>query len=375
MRGLAPRQDYPLDHASHIPILVGLAQKFTIRRVLELGTGAYSTPLFLNRDIFADVVEVVSVEQDAEWRAKAEAAHGGKIQLTDVEPTDRTRFDLIFIDSGHAAQRIQTLCELAATPECKALIVVHDAEYPPYRQEMGKIGEQYDFTTFNPETSVVWHRRPESAAIYAKLAEIAGSMRDTLALFPNLSPTSWALPDKIAPAPVARLTVSVAMASYKRHVQLERTLQTFLTQTRLPDEIIVVEDGYDLGATEAACRMFADRLPVRWICRRNRPDIPFSNAAIPRNIGIKAATGDILVIQNPEVRFTKPTDFANIVAPTEADPMICTCAPCMSLNEDGSNKNWYCDPSLTNFNHFAAAFRRAHLVALGGFDETFQSYG
>ncbi len=87
------------------------------------------------------------------------------------------------------------------------------------------------------------------------------------------------------------------------------------------------------------------------------------------------ATGDIVILQNAEVRFTKPTDFANIVAPTEADPTISCCAPCLSLQEDGSPGIWYADPNLWNYNHFCQAYRRDRIIAIGGFDENFRGYG
>lgn len=176
------------------------------------------------------------------------------------------------------------------------------------------------------------------------------------------------------------MTVSVTMSSFMRHPQLRDTLETYLTQTRRPDEIIIVEDGYDQGATRGVCDEFADRgLPMKWLCRRNRPNLNFSNAAIPRNIGIKAATGDVLIIANPEVKFTKPTDFENIVGPVEAAGeagKISCCAPCLAFNRDGSERQWFADPRCDgNFSHFCQAFKRSDVVAIGGFDERFRGYG
>ena len=66
-----PRQLYPLDHASHLPVLIGIGMKSRIRRVLEIGSGPYSTPLFLNLEVFPDLTELVSVEPNAEWAQKA----------------------------------------------------------------------------------------------------------------------------------------------------------------------------------------------------------------------------------------------------------------------------------------------------------------
>ena len=173
-------------------------------------------------------------------------------------------------------------------------------------------------------------------------------------------------------------TFSITMASYNRADLLANTLRTIQTQTRQPYEIIVVEDGYDGGKTVEVCRAFHQGdpyLPVRYIRRTNRPDMPYSNAAIPRNIGIRAAVGDILIIQNPEVRFTKPTDLENIVGPVEADASIACCAPCEGLKSDGSHERWLCDPKLWNYNHFCMAVERQRIFDMGGFDEQYIGYG
>jgi hypothetical protein len=171
-------------------------------------------------------------------------------------------------------------------------------------------------------------------------------------------------------------TVSVVMTPYNRGLLLRNTFQTYQWQTRKPDQIVVVEDGFDGGRTMEVCAEAREwGLPVEYFCRRNRPNIPYSNSAIPRNIGIKKATGEILVMQNGEVRFTKATDFANIVGPTEENEWISCVAPCRAFQEDGSYGIWLCDPTLWNYNHFCQAFRRDHLIKIGGFDQTFKGYG
>lgn len=369
------RQSYPADHGSHLPILIGIGTKARIRRVLEMGSGSFSTPLFLNRGVFPDLVELVSVERDPEWTQKTLSSSAGdtRITLTPDEPVDRSKFDLIFIDSAHGVERVEALKQLAAQTAITGLVVIHDSEVPLYREQFNLFPNCLDITAYDPSTAVLWHGHATNESIRAMLRDI-DTVVNRYADCPPDDVAAW-LGRFRNPAP-ARLTVSVAMTAYRRHEQLRNTFETFLWQTRLPDQIVVVEDGYDGGLTENVCKEFAGRLPVEWVCRRNRPQIAFSNPAIPRNIGIRRATGDIVVIQNPEVRFTKPTDFANVVAPTEADAIVSTCAPCESLHEDGTHRMWYCDPKIVgNINCFCQAFRRAHLVALGGFDETFRGYG
>lgn len=376
------RQPYPRDHASHMPILIGIGMRIRVRRVLELGAGPYSTPTFLNRAIFPDLTELVSVEKDQEWADRMR--HGensiggdGRITLTDASPVDHSRFDLIFVDSAEASLRVAMIRHLVATACLPPLLVVHDTENSLYKDAISGFPTRFDFTAYDPETSVVWRPDERADRIMSVMREINEVTQSCSRANPD-DTAAWMDHFRAAPRPVPeseRLTVSVTMAAYHRHNQMRNTFETYLTQTRKPNEIIVVEDGYDDGSTESVCRDYAERLNVKYLCRRNRPKMGFSNPAIPRNIGIRAATGDILVIQNPEVRFTKPTDFANIVAPTEADPMISGCAPCEALREDGTHKQWYCDPALSNFNHFCQAYRRAQLMAIGGFDEGYLGYG
>ena len=346
-----PRQLYPLDHASHLPVLIGIGMKSRIRRVLEIGSGPYSTPLFLNLEVFPDLTELVSVEPNAEWAQKARSygRRDSRINLMYDQPVDRSRFDLIFIDGSDVTGRIETLRQLSAQPSFTGLIVIHDSEVPLYSAEFTRFPQLLDIDAYEPSTAILWHGHSSNESIRALLGEIYATVQ-LHADSPPDDVSAW-IGRFRNPAP-RRLAVSVAMVAYRRHEQLRNTLDTYLKQTRLPDQIAVVEDGYDGGLTENVCKEFMDRLPVEYVCRRNRPDVSFSNAAIPRNIGLRKATGDILVIQNAEVRFTKPTDFANIVAPTEEDPMVSTCAPCESLNEDGTHRMWYCDPDFANFNHF-----------------------
>ena len=172
------------------------------------------------------------------------------------------------------------------------------------------------------------------------------------------------------------VTVSIVMSAYNRAHLLNSTLETIRTQTRRPDQIVVVEDGDDGGKTESVCLRHKDLgLPIDFYRRHNRPDRAFSNPAIVRNIGIKRATGDILIIQEPEVKYTAPTDIEKLVAPVEQISCLSMFAPCRALKEDGSEGIWYGDPATPRFTESCHAVRRAHVMAIGGYDENFIGYG
>lgn len=175
---------------------------------------------------------------------------------------------------------------------------------------------------------------------------------------------------------VSRQSVSLLLVAYDRAPLLKSTLESVLFQDRKPEQIVVVEDGNDGGKTEAVCTKFAARgLPIEYVCRRNRPDVPYSNSAIPKNIGIRKCTGDIIIIQCAEVRYTKPTDTSLLVGPVEDDLTVSMFAPCVALDWNGAFKTWYGDPQFRAFLGFCHAVRRDRVVAIGGFDENFIGYG
>jgi GT2 family glycosyltransferase len=173
-------------------------------------------------------------------------------------------------------------------------------------------------------------------------------------------------------------SISVVMTAHKRHTLLKNTLDSIADQTRQPDQIIVVEDGYDGGATQGVCiNAHNDKLPVEYYCRKNRPNLGYSNPAIPKNIGIKRATGDILIIQCAEVMFTNPKDIENLVRPLEEAKGVSTFATVKALDPDGTFREWYAGPNRAEkwFLDFCQASFLEDVIAIGGFDEGFFGYG
>jgi GT2 family glycosyltransferase len=174
------------------------------------------------------------------------------------------------------------------------------------------------------------------------------------------------------------MKVSIVLTAYRRAKQLKNTIQSIASQTHKDVQIIVVEDGYDGGATQGVCiEAKNERLPVEYYQRRRRPNLDFSNPAIPKNIGIRKAVGEILIVQCAEVMYTTPDDLANLIAPVEADPMVSSFALAKALNEDGSFREWYAGPERCAgwFLDFCQAVRREAVINIGGFDEGFQGYG
>jgi len=173
-------------------------------------------------------------------------------------------------------------------------------------------------------------------------------------------------------------SISVVMSAYRRAPLLDKSLESIQMQTRKPNQIVVVEDGYDAGKTQDVCEKWKQLgLPVEYYSRKNRPPLVYSNASIPKNIGIRKATGEILIIQCAEVKYTSPNDIANLIAQVEENPNVSTFAYCQALNEQGEFQEWYAGPERCAgwFLDFCQCVRRDKVVAIGGFDEGYMGYG
>ena len=158
----------PLDQepfATHLPVLAALAQAVEVRRVLELGSGAYSTPLFLDRGVFPLLEVLHSYEDDREWSTTVLDRVGSDPRLElrlvdavpDAVPQDLSHYDLIFIDdSQNSVARSRTIRQVAARRP-NGLIAIHDFETRTYRREARRFDNRMTFSVFTPQVGVAWN--------------------------------------------------------------------------------------------------------------------------------------------------------------------------------------------------------------------------
>lgn len=167
-----------------------------------------------------------------------------------------------------------------------------------------------------------------------------------------------------------RPLTSIVMTSYRRAVQLDRTLFSIERQGPCDAEIIVVEDGDDGGATRGVC---ASHDGVRYIQRQHRPDRRYSNQSIPLNIGIQAARGDVLILQNAECMHASPAVIDELVYSIATHWNVAVFAAVLKVDQIG-----IIEPEPTNLASpyfFCGAIQRQAVVDLGGFDERFEGWG
>jgi GT2 family glycosyltransferase len=97
------------------------------------------------------------------------------------------------------------------------------------------------------------------------------------------------------------LSVSAILPTHDRPASLRRCVESILAQTRLPDELIVVNDGSDDLHADLIDELNASTVPTRFL----RRDEASSTAS--RNAGLDAATGDIMLLLEDDI--VLPPDF------------------------------------------------------------------
>lgn len=139
-----------------MPILTGLGANTEIFRVLELGSGMNSTPLFLNRNVFPNLIELVSFEDDPEWFNKmVDSTEDDRVNFIKDIPENMKRFDLVLVDNSQCDRRIAAIKQVRDLAK-KATVVVHDSEVPSYMWEIRKFLCSYNAAAYDPNTAIAW---------------------------------------------------------------------------------------------------------------------------------------------------------------------------------------------------------------------------
>jgi len=156
------------DYATHIPVLLSLAQAIKVEKVLELGCGEYSTLTFLNTTAFPSLVTLDSLETDQAWLDKISEVVGDDSRLrsrfvpgamlTAIEETNLDEYDLIFVDdSTTSEERSATITALSRRQPKRPVIVIHDFEVQAYRHAAKTFQHQFTSRAFNPQIGIVWN--------------------------------------------------------------------------------------------------------------------------------------------------------------------------------------------------------------------------
>jgi len=155
-------------YGSHVPILMALGKITQPKRILELGGGFFSTPLFLDRCHFPSVEQLTTVETDQWCWDRLRVEIGGNprwslqaistsvaqwLEETEVMTQIRT-YDLIFVDdSSDVMMRSNSLDRLfRVSPLCP--VCLHDVQLWQLRPHVWRHPKAVIFDAFNPQTGV-----------------------------------------------------------------------------------------------------------------------------------------------------------------------------------------------------------------------------
>lgn len=106
------------------------------------------------------------------------------------------------------------------------------------------------------------------------------------------------------------LSISVIIPTYNRADLVQRAITSLLEQTRLPDEIIIIDDG---STDETPNILTQYSAPVRTIRQPN------TGRSAARNTGLQIATGDLIALLDSD-DFLPPESIARRAAVFERDP-------------------------------------------------------
>ena len=196
--------------------------------------------------------------------------------------------------------------------------------------------------------------------------------------------------------------VSIVMAYYNRLEDLKVTLRTILETNHDNIEVIIVDDGsVDSQRCEGLTGYSGLAIKVLRIDKKKKT---WTNSCIPFNKGIKQATGDIVIIQNPEclhindvisyaannvndrnylsfscysVNSAITSDIHKVkkVDGRYADKIRDMVVPYMNSHVSISNfLGWYNHPIVRPCAyHFCSAITKKNIDEMGGFDERYSS--
>ena len=178
---LKPRGDLP--YATHLPVLALAIALWRPARIVEFGTGGFSTHAFLNRDVFPWVESLVSFEDNRAWFDITEGTLGAdpRFSVRYVEGPIKNAAtrenladaDLIFLDdSALGAERAQTIRAVAATCGTRPLVVIHDYEVMPIRAAARAFNLRVGVAAWNPQCCMAWNGDASRRAVAQVMARV-----------------------------------------------------------------------------------------------------------------------------------------------------------------------------------------------------------
>jgi len=149
------------EYASHLALLSTLARVVSreIVHIVELGSGLFSTPMWLNRSIWPFVHSVNSYEPDPVWARYIEyITRDSRLTIMDKMPPSIDFADIVLIDNGdNRRERVQGIRHVIGY-ETTGLVILHDANELEYMMTIEPHFENcLVYTGAYPHTAILWN--------------------------------------------------------------------------------------------------------------------------------------------------------------------------------------------------------------------------
>jgi len=145
--------------ATHLPVLE-LMKRTNIKRILELGSGEYSTKKFLE---FPDLERLDSYEDDEIWFDTIRKLKDVRLDMNlekdlvkVVGELDLDFYDLIFVDCSKSPEERVAVIKEIVKQHPKAIVVIHDFENKIYQAE-AKFDHKIIYDELVPNTAILWN--------------------------------------------------------------------------------------------------------------------------------------------------------------------------------------------------------------------------
>ncbi len=304
--------------------------------------------------------------------------------LTRLGGFDEAYAEGIGYDDNEFLYRVQKLVAVSIIPPETGVMVVHQFHDP------SSPGVPNAFVNGGLATSSDAHAASDRNRLrYAELVATGNQL-----ILPLPPPVLVKIVSTVTPDRPRRLPsmpfVSIVMAYFNRKPQLEYTLVSIGRSAYKRFEVIVVDDASEGEHSLATFPVHKYQFPIKIMC------IPpgaktWSNPCVPFNMGIKAAQGDIIILQNPEC--CHAGDVLSFVAYNLKQhnyySFACRALPSFVENQKLARSAsvpdyldrfrdtpetfvWYNHPKYrpTGY-HFCSAVWASHLLKIGGFDEAY----
>ena len=164
----SPPERHENPFATLLPVLTALATEIHVQRAIEFGCGTNSTLSFLSKDVFPELIQLTSVENDAEWRDMiAQQANDSRLSMISVDGPVASAVSeslvrgnqIVLVDDSTCAQdRADTIRAVVRVLPLDSILVIHDFEVIDYQEASAELPYRLVCNTLLPNTGILSHR-------------------------------------------------------------------------------------------------------------------------------------------------------------------------------------------------------------------------